>query len=97
MINFVVRLIAWKGSFMKIEVLGIDRATCKTLFQGALEALRLSGKKGRSILTDDVRKILRYGVAVPTLVVNGAIVFSGNHISPEEILALLQQNISPFT
>jgi hypothetical protein len=83
---------------MKIEVLGTDRATCKSLFQSALEALRLSGKKGRVISVTDIKKILRYGVSVPAIAINGAVVISGTmKVSPEEILALLHQNISPFT
>lgn len=78
---------------MKIEVLGTEKA----LFQAALEALRLSGKKGRVVFVKDIKKILRYGVLAPAIAINGAVVFSGSKVSPEEILALLQQNLSPFT
>jgi hypothetical protein len=99
MINFLMvkDVLLAEGALMKIEVLGTDGVTCKTLFQAALEALRLSGKKGRVVFVNDIKKILRYGVLAPAIAINGAVVFSGSRVSPEEILALLNQNITPFT
>ncbi len=80
---------------MKIEILGNGGTICKALFCNALEALRESGRNGRVVIVRDIRKIMRYGViATPALVINGAVMFSGRMGSPEEIIALLQRNLS---
>jgi hypothetical protein len=81
---------------MRIEVLGTDGAKCKALFQTALEALRLSGRKGRVVIVADMKKILRYGVTAPALAINGVVVLCGTNVSPEEILALMHQSMSMF-
>lgn len=79
---------------MKIEVLGTGGTVCKDLFCNALEALRISGRKGRVVLVSDVRKIMRYGVIVtPALVINGVVMFSGRPVSADEIIALVQMNL----
>ena len=82
---------------MKIEILDTGSALCKTLLSNALEAIRASGKNGRVVIIRDVRKIMKYGVmATPALVIDGVVMFSGRLGSPEEILALLQRNLSTF-
>lgn len=55
MINFLLVKDALfvEGDLMKIEVLGTEKA----LFQAALEALRLSGKKGRVVFVNDIKKM----------------------------------------
>lgn len=79
---------------MNIEVLGTGGAVCKDLFCNALEALRVSGKKGRVVLVRDVRKIVRYGViATPALAINGVVMFSGRPVSADEIITLVQLNL----
>ena len=82
---------------MKIEILDTGSAMCKSLLSNALEAIRASGKSGRVVMVKDIRKIMRYGVlATPALVIDGVVMFSGRMGSPEEILSLLHQNLSPF-
>jgi small redox-active disulfide protein 2 len=82
---------------MKIEILGTGGRSCKELFDNTLEALRESGRKGRVVIVKDIRKIMKYGVmATPALAINGAVMLSGRLGSPEEILALLHQNLSSF-
>ena len=82
---------------MKIEILDTGSAMCKTLLGNTLEALRESGKNGRVVIIKDIRRIMKYGVIVaPALVINGVVMFSGRMSSPEEIIALLQRNLSSF-
>ena len=82
---------------MKIEIIGTGGTICMTLLGNTLEALRESGKKGSVVIVKDIRKIMKYGVmATPALVINGVVMFSGRLGSPEEIMALLQQNLSTF-
>ena len=76
---------------MKIEVLGTSCTLCRTLFGNALEALRESGKKGRVVLVEDIRKIMKYRhLAAPVLIINGVVIFSGRLVSPEEISAMMK-------
>ena len=82
---------------MKIEILNTGGTLYKTLFCNVLEALRESGKNGRVVIVRDINKIMKYGaIATPALVINGVVMFSGRLGSPEEIMALLQRNLSPF-
>lgn len=82
---------------MKIEILGTGGTICKALFCNALEALRQSGKKGSVVIVKDFRKVLRYGVlTTPALAINGVVMYSGSQISPDDIIALLQINLSSF-
>jgi len=82
---------------MKIEILDTGGAMCKTLLSNTLEALRESGKNGRVVIIKDIRKIMKFGViATPALVINGMVMLSGRLASPEEIVALLQRNLTPF-
>ena len=81
---------------MRIEVIeSIGRKAYKSLFGNVLEALKASGMKGKVIVVNDIRTILRYGVkSAPALVVNGIVMFAGKSLPPEEIMKFLQQNIS---
>ena len=82
---------------MKIEILDTGSAMCKTLLSNALEAIRASGKSGRVVVVNDIRRIMKYGaMATPALVIDGVVMFSGRLGSPEEILALLHRNLSTF-
>jgi len=82
---------------MKIEILDTGGAKCKTLLGNTLEALRESGRNGRVVIIKDIRRIIKYGVIVtPALVINGVVMISGRMGSPEEIIALLHQNLSTF-
>ena len=82
---------------MKIEILDNGSAMCKTLLSNALEAIRASGKSGRVVVVNDIRRIMKYGaMATPALVIDGVVMFSGRLGSPEEILALLHRNLSTF-
>lgn len=79
---------------MKIEILGTGGTLCKALFSNALEALRESGKKGSVVVVKDIQKIMKYGVSAPAIVINGVVRFSGRLVSSEEIMALLQSNLT---
>ena len=80
---------------MKIEILDTGSAMCKTLLSNALEAIRASGKSGRVVVVNDIRRIMKYGaMATPALVIDGVVMFSGRLGSPEEILALLHRTLS---
>lgn len=82
---------------MKIEILGTGGALCNGLFCNTLEALRESGKNGRVVVGNDARRMRKYAAqSFPVLVVNGVVKISGRLASRDEIMALLQHNISPL-
>ncbi|MBW4056911.1 MAG: thioredoxin family protein [Proteobacteria bacterium] len=63
-----------------------------------LEALRACGLNGKVVVVKDIRTILKYGVkSAPALIINGIVLFAGQSQSPEEIIKLIQQNLSNFT
>jgi predicted thioredoxin/glutaredoxin len=83
---------------MKIEVIETIGKVRKTLFGNVLEALKACGINGKVVIVNDIRTIMRYGVkSAPALIINGIVMFAGKTQSPEEIIKLLQQNISTFT
>ena len=83
---------------MKIEAIETTGKVPKTLFGNVLEALKACGLNGKVVVVNDIRTILRYGVkTAPALIINGIVMFAGKSQTPEEIIKLLQQNISTFT
>ncbi|OGP93577.1 MAG: redox-active disulfide protein [Deltaproteobacteria bacterium RBG_16_54_18] len=71
---------------MRIEVLGMGCATCNKLYEHALEAVKLSGKKAEVIKVEDIQKIMSYGVlSTPALVVDGVVKSTGNVPRIEQI------------
>jgi len=84
---------------MRIEVIEtIGKKVCTTLFGNVLEALKACGMNGKVVVINDIRTILKYGVkSAPALIINGIVMFAGKSQSPEEIIKLLQQNLSTFT
>ena len=83
---------------MKIEVIETSGEVRKTFFGNVLEALKACGINGKVVMVSDIKTILKYGVkSTPVLVINGIVMFAGKTISPEEIIKLLQQNISTFS
>ena len=83
---------------MKIEVIETSGNVRKSLFGNVLEALKACGLNGKVVLVSDIQTILKYGVkSYPALVINGIVLFAGKSLSPEEIIKLLQQNLSTFT
>ena len=83
---------------MKIEVIETSGNVRKSLFGNVLEALKACGLNGKVVLVNDIQTILKYGVkSYPALVINGIVMFAGKSLSPEEIIKLLQQNLSTFT
>jgi predicted DsbA family dithiol-disulfide isomerase len=83
---------------MKIEVIETIGKVRKSLFGNVLEALQACGISGKVEVVNDLKTILKYGVkTAPALVINGIVLFAGKSQSPEEIVKLLQQNISTFT
>jgi len=83
---------------MKIEVIETSGKARKTLFGNVLEALMTCGLNGKVVVVRDFQTILKYGIkSTPALVINGVVMFAGKLSSPEEIVKLLQQNLSTFT
>jgi protein-disulfide isomerase len=83
---------------MKIEVIESIGKARKNIFGNVLEALKACGLNGKVVVVNDIRTILKYGVkSAPALVINGIVMFAGKSLSPEEIIKLLQQNLSTFT
>ena len=71
---------------MKIEVLGVGCANCEKLYQHALEAVKLSGKKIEVIKVEDIQKIMAYGVlSAPALVIDGKVKAAGKVPKVKEI------------
>ena len=83
---------------MKIEVIETIGKVRRSLFGNVLEALKACGINGKVEVVSDIRTILKYGIkSAPALIINGIVLFAGKTQSPEEIIKLLQQNISTFT
>lgn len=75
---------------MKIEVLGIGCAKCKTLYENTKKALEESGKVAEIVKVEDIPSIMKYGVmSTPALVIDGQVKFSGKVASVGEIMGLL--------
>jgi small redox-active disulfide protein 2 len=71
---------------MKIEVLGMGCSNCNTLYQHALEAVKLSGKKVEVIKVEDIEKIMGYGIlSTPALVIDGKVKATGKVPKVEQI------------
>jgi predicted thioredoxin/glutaredoxin len=83
---------------MKIEVIEPIGKAKKSIFGSVLEALKACGINGKVEIVSDLATILKYGVkSAPALIVNGMVLFAGHSRSTEEIMKLLQHNISKFT
>ena len=84
---------------MKIEIIeSIGRNVNKAFLGNAFEAIKACGLTGKVVVVRDFKTIIKYGItATPALVINGVVIFTGNLPSPEEILNVLQQNLSTFT
>jgi small redox-active disulfide protein 2 len=72
---------------MKIEILGgMSCTNCHKLYQNALEAVKLSGKKVEIVKVEDIQKIMGYGVlSTPALVVDGVVKVTGKVPKVEQI------------
>lgn len=82
---------------MRIEVIETIGKVRKTLFGNVLEALKACGINGKVVVVNDIKTIMKYGVtSAPALVINGIVMCAGKLQSPEEIIKLLQQNLSTF-
>lgn len=83
---------------MNVEVIESLGKVRKSIFGNVLEASRACGVNGKVVLVNDLQTILKYGVkSAPALIVNGIVIFAGKSMSPDEIIKLLQQNLSTFT
>ncbi len=75
---------------MKIEILGIGCAKCKTLEELVKKAVAKTGKFAQIEKVEDLTKIMEYGVmSTPGLVIDGVVKSTGKLLSEEEIIALL--------
>jgi small redox-active disulfide protein 2 len=71
---------------MKIEILGMGCANCNKLYQNALEAVKLSGKKIEVVKVEDLQKIMAYGIlSSPALVIDGKVKTTGKVPKVKEI------------
>jgi predicted DsbA family dithiol-disulfide isomerase len=83
---------------MKIEVIETIGKVPKTLFGNVLEALKACGISGKVVVINDLKTIMRYGVkTAPALIINGIVMFAGKSQSPQQIIKLIQQNLTNFT
>ncbi len=75
---------------MKIEILGIGCARCKSLYNNTKKALEESGTTAEVVKVEDIRSIMKYGVTgTPALVIDGQVKCAGKVASVAEIMALL--------
>ncbi len=75
---------------MKIEILGVGCAKCKSLYNNAKKALEESGKTAEIVKVEDIPSIMKYGImGTPALVIDGQVKFAGKVASVAEIMALL--------
>jgi small redox-active disulfide protein 2 len=75
---------------VKIEVLGTGCATCKTLYEAVLAAVKQKGVTAQIVKVEDIPSIMKYGVmSTPALVINGRVMFSGKTASVGEIAGML--------
>lgn len=75
---------------MKIEILGIGCAKCKTLYKNTKKALEESGKSAEVVKVEDIPTIMKYGVmSTPALVIDGQVKLSGKVASVAEIMGML--------
>ncbi len=71
---------------MKIEVLGIGCAKCKTLYETVKTAVKENRVEAEIVKVEDMPSIMKYGVmSTPALVIDGNVVFSGKIPSVAEI------------
>jgi hypothetical protein len=83
---------------MKIEVIENVGKVRNTMFGNVLEALKACGVNGKVVMVNDIKTIMLYGVkSAPALIINGIVMFAGSSLPTEEIIKLLQQNLSTFT
>jgi hypothetical protein len=83
---------------MKIEVIENVGKVRNTIFGNVLEALKACGVNGKVVMVNDVKTIMLYGVkSAPALIINGIVMFAGSSLPTEEIIKLLNQNLSTFT
>jgi small redox-active disulfide protein 2 len=77
---------------MKIEILGIGCARCKTLYENTKKALEESGKSAEVVKVEDIPSIMKYGaVSTPALVIDGQLKSSGKILSAAEIMGMMQK------
>jgi protein-disulfide isomerase len=83
---------------MKVEVIETIGESRRRVFGNVLEALKACGINGKVVVVNNAKTKMKYGITTtPALVINGVVMFAGNLLSTEEILKLLQQNLSTFT
>lgn len=75
---------------MKIEVLGVGCAKCKTLYEAVQAAVKEKGIIAEIIKVEDIPSIMKYGVmSTPALVIDGRVMFSGKTASVRDIAGML--------
>ncbi len=75
---------------MKIEILGVGCAKCKTLEKNVRQAVNELGIQAEIKKIEDITEIMNYGVmATPALVVDGDVNSSGKLLDVEMIKTLL--------
>ncbi len=75
---------------MKIEILGVGCAKCKSLYNNTKKTLEESGITAEVVKVEDIPSIMKYGVTgTPALVIDGQVKCAGKVASVAEIMALL--------
>jgi len=71
---------------MKIEVLGMGCAKCKTLYDNAKKAVEKKNIQAEVLKVEDMDKISNYGIMItPALVIDGEVKTAGKIPTVEEI------------
>jgi small redox-active disulfide protein 2 len=79
---------------MVIKILGTGCPKCKKLEENARQAIQQAGIEAEVEKVTDLGKIMDYGVMItPALVIGEKVVSSGKALSPQEITAILRQEI----
>jgi len=78
---------------MKIEILGTGCKSCDTLYSNVVNALEQTGltEEARLEKTGDIDYFMKMGVfSTPGLVIEGKLISSGQVLSEEKIVEILQ-------
>lgn len=78
---------------MEIKILGTGCASCKSLYETTLTAVKELGVDAQVVKEEDMVKIMTYNVfSVPAMVVDGKVVSSGKKLSLEQVKNILKQH-----
>ena len=77
---------------MEIKVLGTGCASCKSLYEQVLTAVKELNLNANVQKVEDMMDIMQYNVmSMPALVIDGKVVSSGKKLSVDQIKAFLSK------